>query len=60
MGSDALLQVIGLREHLISIHAPAWGATQRMAEQYGISMISIHAPAWGATNVFYCEYEYPG
>ena len=34
----------------ISIHAPAWGATQ-LAERTNLSQsISIHAPAWGATN----------
>ena len=33
----------------ISIHAPAWGATDwAMANGY-IDNISIHAPAWGAT-----------
>ena len=35
---------------VISIHAPAWGATQT---QFILSLIhdgiSIHAPAWGAT-----------
>ncbi len=34
----------------VSIHAPAWGAT----EHYNRSMpglpVSIHAPAWGATD----------
>ena len=34
----------------VSIHAPAWGATQkrRSAADFGIQ-VSIHAPAWGAT-----------
>ena len=34
---------------LVSIHAPAWGATDfQMAEVIGVT-VSIHAPAWGAT-----------
>ena len=34
----------------ISIHAPAWGATLRMAVNLSAAgLISIHAPAWGAT-----------
>ena len=33
----------------ISIHAPAWGATNIIATAIGVSKISIHAPAWGAT-----------
>ena len=33
----------------ISIHAPAWGATDRLKEIPGRIDISIHAPAWGAT-----------
>ena len=33
----------------ISIHAPAWGATQRLRPSCKKRSISIHAPAWGAT-----------
>ena len=36
----------------VSIHAPAWGATPRialLARQYAVS---IHAPAWGATGAW--------
>ena len=37
---------------VVSIHAPAWGATQAaataVAAEHGVS---THAPAWGATNV---------
>ena len=34
----------------VSIHAPAWGATQPVAETVrGQDGVSIHAPAWGAT-----------
>ena len=34
---------------LISIHAPAWGATGSARGQCVAPPISIHAPAWGAT-----------
>mgnify|MGYP006312881513 FL=1 len=33
----------------VSIHAPAWGATQTAAISARIVSVSIHAPAWGAT-----------
>ena len=35
---------------LISIHAPAWGATQLLLSGCHFLKISIHAPAWGATS----------
>ena len=34
---------------LISIHAPAWGATSASTNNQIDLVISIHAPAWGAT-----------
>ena len=34
----------------ISIHAPAWGATNAWADGPAPAGISIHAPAWGATR----------
>ena len=34
----------------VSIHAPAWGATQGSAGTSAGSRVSIHAPAWGATG----------
>ena len=34
---------------VISIHAPAWGATNKDAIRTQRVIISIHAPAWGAT-----------
>ncbi|EEX75949.1 hypothetical protein SELSPUOL_02677 [Selenomonas sputigena ATCC 35185] len=34
---------------LISIHAPAWGATRTAEIAREMTAISIHAPAWGAT-----------
>ena len=33
----------------ISIHAPTWGATDRVIMMQGYYDISIHAPTWGAT-----------
>ena len=36
--------------HPVSIHAPAWGATQLMHNGPIRSLVSIHAPAWGATS----------
>ena len=38
---------------LISIHAPAWGATRHNAFCRRLVSISIHAPAWGATVPVY-------
>ena len=34
---------------IVSIHAPAWGATGRPGDGSSPSPVSIHAPAWGAT-----------
>ncbi len=39
----------GLRLSAISIHAPAWGATNEAEGMRSNWYISIHAPAWGAT-----------
>ena len=33
----------------VSIHAPAWGATQGVLQAARPLRVSIHAPAWGAT-----------
>ena len=49
VGRDARHRIIDVL-HMISIHAPAWGATIPVLEQYDDLMISIHAPAWGATT----------
>ena len=39
----------------VSIHAPAWGATDRSSLDYNVEEVSIHAPAWGATyRTHYC------
>jgi len=34
---------------LVSIHAPAWGATRANIIILHLQQVSIHAPAWGAT-----------
>ena len=33
----------------VSIHAPAWGATEIKSKSKREFIVSIHAPAWGAT-----------
>ena len=35
---------------VVSIHAPAWGATRVDPAQGLLDLVSIHAPAWGATR----------
>ena len=35
-------------EDVVSIHAPAWGATRRRSRSERSCWVSIHAPAWGA------------
>ena len=49
MGGDNSKRPDAIAE-LVSIHAPAWGATYRLFETAGRSKVSIHAPAWGATG----------
>ena len=34
----------------VSIHAPAWGATNAHGYDNRMAAVSIHAPAWGATR----------
>jgi len=36
-------------EGSVSIHAPAWGATEQVLNAFVAFLVSIHAPAWGAT-----------
>ena len=36
---------------IVSIHAPAWGATTAAAAVLLRLSVSIHAPAWGATVI---------
>ena len=35
---------------MVSIHAPAWGATLGGVVEIPDQAVSIHAPAWGATS----------
>jgi len=50
MGGDAYIAEKEKPLDLVSIHAPAWGAT-RMGVCPGFKgLVSIHAPAWGATT----------
>ena len=51
VGCDAVSVPVNLTAAGVSIHAPAWGATQDLEEELPISLVSIHAPAWGATEV---------
>jgi len=37
---------------MVSIHAPAWGATHATQHHPRSESVSIHAPAWGATPSF--------
>ena len=37
-------------DEVVSIHAPAWGATMRTNRYRRFFEVSIHAPAWGATR----------
>ena len=39
-----------LDPQLVSIHAPAWGATCAVDSECPRLAVSIHAPAWGATT----------
>ena len=48
MGSDVSLAT-PKNAKLVSIHAPAWGATREAKEALHPGAVSIHAPAWGAT-----------
>jgi len=36
-------------DRIVSIHAPAWGATFTTRDLLDLYLVSIHAPAWGAT-----------
>ena len=48
-------------ESPVSIHAPAWGATQTQPHWICWEPVSIHAPAWGATySILTGEYRKGG
>ena len=51
VGSDAALQVF-IQQLIVSIRAPAWGATGNSHHPAQPRPVSIRAPAWGATHPF--------
>ena len=50
-GCDARIDNLKPRKGIISIHAPAKGATYKGPKLIAIKSISIHAPAKGATPI---------
>ena len=50
VGCDLLYNECYRDQDLVSIHAPAWGATSRRVPDAPQTVVSIHAPAWGATG----------
>ena len=50
MGSDTAATLRQRANLLVSIHAPAWGATRGGPQEHLALGVSIHAPAWGATD----------
>ena len=48
MGSDTRRNKLKIML-MVSIHAPAWGATILDIDTVKLTAVSIHAPAWGAT-----------
>ena len=49
MGGDLGFCIPFYLDAVVSIHAPAWGATHELAGRLLNLDVSIHAPAWGAT-----------
>ena len=49
MGGDQIIALPVILYHVVSIHAPAWGATHVKPFHLFPWLVSIHAPAWGAT-----------
>ncbi len=49
MGCD-LFECFHVFSIVVSIHAPAWGATFLGHSSADMTAVSIHAPAWGATH----------
>ncbi len=50
MGGDSVIPQWEIDAMLVSIHAPAWGATRPGRSNDNPHIVSIHAPAWGATS----------
>ena len=51
VGRDATIGSLSTPFAIVSIHAPAWGATIADGQPGQILEVSIHAPAWGATRL---------
>ena len=49
-GARLEVQALVSSAQLVSIHAPAWGATLEIDNVIAVVLVSIHAPAWGATR----------
>ena len=49
-GERLLICFISRVFSMVSIHAPAWGATTAVWHELTGQKVSIHAPAWGATS----------
>ena len=49
MGGDTAWDFKQIDTNVVSIHAPAWGATYTQLRLEIHQPVSIHAPAWGAT-----------
>jgi len=54
MGRDLDCGVNETKSLVVSIHAPAWGATYKAIDTGLEQYVSIHAPAWGATPAMGC------
>ena len=50
MGRDPSARPVSVSAVVVSIHAPAWGATGVLGVGELPGRVSIHAPAWGATS----------
>ena len=51
VGCDVGSRGRGANHPQVSIHAPAWGATEVTSRMQRVLHVSIHAPAWGATSI---------
>ena len=56
VGRDLRIMFLSLRLE-VSIHAPAWGATEEGGRRPRERQVSIHAPAWGATTTYNTRYK---
>ena len=50
VGCDDQARAAAVAVGVVSIHAPAWGATDKQFDVLARLPVSIHAPAWGATR----------